>query len=387
MSHKKSAAGLVIILGLFLALGISGCGKGSDDDGGPPQAMPNYNFNDYVSTVVVAADGATYIGGNFTLVSLGTTSYVRHYLAKLDSTGKLASWDPSMDGPVSSIAVSGNTVYAGGFFTNVNTSTTPKTRNNLAAFDASTGQATSWNPSVNLTVNALAMSPSGTTVYAGGSFQTVNTNVTSTTRNFIAAFDAVSGHATAWNPDVSSVVNALAIDGNIVYAGGGFATVNAGSKTRFNLAAFDATTGTASSWDPSPGSVVYALAVSGNTVYAGGGFTQVNGSVRRNSLASFNTTTGLVTDWDPYPSAAVNALAISGSTVYAGGVFTKVNNGAATRNNLASFDTTTGLAASWDPNANSVVSALAVQGSYIFAGGNFTSIGTDSRGYFARIKR
>ena len=383
---SKGMAGLALA-GCFLLL-VSGCGKsGSDDNGG---ALPNYSLNGQVTAIEVAPDGTTYIGGDFSLVTLGTMSVVRHNLAKIDSAGRLASWDPSVDGAVSSIVLSGSTVYTGGAFTVVNTSATPIARGYLAAFDANTGQATSWNPSANFTVNALAISPSGTTVYAGGWFSLVNTSATPTARNFLAAFDSSAGLATAWNPGPDSVVYALAVNGDIVYAGGGFGTVNAGSKTRSRLAAFDALTGTASSWDPSPGSDVYSLAVSGNTVYAGGGFTTVNTSstlAARNSLASFNTTTGLVTAWDPHPSAGVYALAISNSTVYAGGAFTSVNNGAEARNYLASFNTATGLATAWDPEPNSLVLALAVHGNYLYTGGTFTAIGSQPRGYFARLRR
>jgi len=62
------------------------------------------------------------------------------------------------------IAVSGSTVYVGGGFTSVG----GQARNRLAALDASTGNATSWNPNADSWVNALAVS--GSTVYVGGEF-------------------------------------------------------------------------------------------------------------------------------------------------------------------------------------------------------------------------
>ena len=57
------------------------------------------------------------------------------------------------------------------------------------------GTATSWNPAPNNMVRAIL--PSGSAVYLGGDFTTVNG---STTRNGAAAVDATNGTATAWDP-------------------------------------------------------------------------------------------------------------------------------------------------------------------------------------------
>jgi hypothetical protein len=65
------------------------------------------------------------------------------------------------------------------------------------------------------------------------------------------------------------------VSGSTVYAGGGFTSI--GGQARNRIAALDATAGTATAWNPNASGSVWALAVSGSTVYAGGYFTSMGG--------------------------------------------------------------------------------------------------------------
>jgi hypothetical protein len=129
----------------------------------------------------------------------------------------------------------------------------------------------------------------GSTIYAGGSFTTIDGQ----TRHHIAALDAGSGHATTWNPDADNAVYALAVSGSTVYAGGTFFTINGQSRSR--IAALDASTGFATAWNPNPNSSISTLVVAppisgaesptsgmapGNMVYAGGSFVTIGGQTR-----------------------------------------------------------------------------------------------------------
>ena len=307
----------------------------------------------------LAVSGSTvYVGGYFTTFAGGGTT--RKYIAAIDaSTGTATAWNPDADDVVDALAVSGSTVYAGGYFTNIG----GQARNSIAALDASTGAATSWNPNANGEVDALAVS--GSTVYAGGNFTTIGGEA----RNYIAALDASTGSATTWHPDANYDVYALAFSGSTVYAGGDFTAI--GGEARNRIAAIDANSpGTATGWDPNPNGSVCALALSGSTVYAGGYFTTIGG-VTRNCIAALDVSTGVATSWDPDANNIVYALAVSGSTVYAGGTFTTI--GGEARNRIAALDASTGSATTWDPDANNIVYALAVSGSTVYAGGEFTT--------------
>jgi hypothetical protein len=267
-------------------------------------------------------------------------------------------------------------VYAGGDFSTVNGSTP---RSHLAALDAGSGIATSWDPEPNNSVNALALA--GETLYAGGAFTTVESGAT--TRDRAAAFDD-SGVLTSWNPNLNAAVNSLAILGSTVYLGGEFEKIN-GSTARDYAAAVDSSTGIATAWNPNPNLYVTTLAASGSSVYLGGGFSTVNGSTARNHLAAVDPTSGTADAWNPNLSGSFppSAIAVAGSTIYVGGGFQTVN-GSTPRANLASFDATTGTATAWDPSPDSTVTALAVGADgTVYAGGDFTSFPTEAQPYFA----
>jgi hypothetical protein len=375
-----------------------------DAAGAPDRTFPPVNGT--ISAIAPDGAGGWYVGGTFNTVG----GHPRNNLAHLKADKSLDfAWAPNANSAVTALAVappisgvSGSTVYAGGNFTSIG----GQTRHYIAALDAVTGLATAWNPNANNAVNALAVAPpisgvNGSTVYAGGNFTTINGT---TTRNYIAALDASTGTATAWDPNANNAVNALVINGSTVYAGGNFTTIN-GTTTRNYIAALDAITGTATAWDPNANNAVTALAVappisggSGSTVYAGGNFTTINGATPRNYIAALDASTGTATAWDPNANNAVNTLAVappisgaSGSMVYAGGNFTTIN-GATTRNYIAALDAGSGLATTWNPNAGNSVNALAVappisggSGSTISAGGNFTSIGGQTRNNIAAL--
>src|SRR5262249_31904568 len=140
----------------------------------------------------------------------------------------------------------------------------------------------------------------------------------------------------------TATVQALAVDGSTIYAGGLFATVDGGT-TRSNAAAFDMTSGAATGWNPNADGRGRSLAVSGSTVYASGDFFHVGGASRW-FLAGLDGSSGAATGFDPgFVDGSVFTVAVSGSTVYAGGDFSTVN-GSTSRRNLAAFDASTGVA-------------------------------------------
>lgn len=331
----------------------------------------NPNPTDEVDTLAVSGN-TVYAGGRF--ISMGGEK--RNNIAALDATtGKATSWNSNANKEVYALALSGNKVYAGGYFTKIG----GQARNNIAALNRTTGAATKWNPNGDGPVFALAVS--GNTVYAGGMFGSMGGQG----RSCIAALDAATGLSKSWSGGGasgygSSNVSALAVCGNTLYAAGHFTSL--GSQQRKYIAALDATTGEATAWNPNADDMVYALAVSGNTVYAGGYFMEIGGRARHR-IAALDATTGKATAWNAYAEGSgVFALAVKGRTLCAGGLFDTI--GGESRNDLAALDAATGSATSWNPQAepdsySSGVCALVVSGSRVYAGGYFNNMGTDKR--------
>jgi hypothetical protein len=371
----------------------------------------------------VASDsaGGFFIGGSFR--SIGT----RHAdnIAHINSDGTLdTSWTGGTDGTVYALAVSGDTVYAGGDFTDaggsphVDLAAFSKANGavvagfvegdsaatafvaalelsgstlyvgglfgeldnvehvNLGAIDTATGNVKAWSPSTDDTV--LALTSMGTTVYAGGLFELANVDTEEIDVDFAAAFDAGTGDVvTTWLPEPSGPIFAMKASGSVVYVGGNFERV--GAEDLEFLAAVRADTGVPTTWNPEVDGDVYTIAVPapGSTVYVGGLFQQV-GNLRRDNVAAIDATTADATSFESVVGGEVDAVAVSGTTVGVGGEFRTAGGGGGTtpaplpRSNLAAIDLTTGLATGWSPVVDDSVQTLVVSGTTVYVGGDFT---------------
>ncbi len=319
---------------------------------------------------------AIYAGGDFRSVD----SRNRAGLAAFDSAGQLVDgWAPIVSGPpgdpplVHSLAASNSTLYVGGRFSHV----AGEPRRSLAGVDASSGAATSFNPSPAADDGAedvLALSLAGTTLYVGGAFDSIGGH----DRANLAALDAGSGAATGWNPGAQGLgaqVHAVLPACGQVYVGGRFN--RAGGQERANVAAIDPATSAATGWNPDADAPVLALARYGPTIYAGGLFGRI-GEAARQKVAGLSAAGGHATAFNPAINAqtvgaSVRALAVSDSAVYLGGRFANVRD--EPRANLASADPSQGTPTAWNPAADATVYALALGDGAVYAGGTFESLG------------
>jgi hypothetical protein len=148
-----------------------------------------------------------------------------------------------LDGTVWSMAVIGSTVVVGGSFKSVTDSSRRHTypRRNIFAFDLRDGTIRSFAPAVDGPVYSLAAGP-GDTVYAGGSFTTVN----GFRQHGLARIDLDGDRIGSFRASINwGDVRTLAERDGRLYAGGTFTAIN--GVGRVGLARLDASTGTVDS--------------------------------------------------------------------------------------------------------------------------------------------
>lgn len=266
------------------ALGSNGAGNGA------------LSPSSYVGAL--AASGTTlYVGGNFTNVN--NSGVV------LSTADRIASWDgvswsalgtngagdgSIQNGSVAALVVTGTTLYVGGYFTDVNDNGSPlPAADYIAAWNGTHWSALGDNGagggSLNGGVNAIAVT--GTQVYAGGSFTDVNNHgVILPEADYIAVWSGTNwsalGNSGTGVGALNGQVQAIALEGANVYAGGWYRDVNNGGavvSAADYVARWDGTDWTALGINgQSVGSLtnnVQALVLDGTDLWVGGAFTNV----------------------------------------------------------------------------------------------------------------
>jgi 3-keto-L-gulonate-6-phosphate decarboxylase len=366
-------------------------------------------FDGGVRTLAINASGDTlYAGGLFTTYR-GVANSAR-YIAKLstsngaiDTTFHPVSATGGFDTGVMTLALnaSGDTLYAGGYFTTYRGVT--NSARNIAKLSTSNGAIdTTFHPvsgtgGFSSSVMTLALNASGDTLYAGGYFTTYR-GVTNSAR-YIAKLSTGNGaidttfHPVSASGAFDSYVYALALNasGDTLYAGGSFVTYQ--GVLASNIAKFDANLEPVDSFNGSGfnGSVsALALNSSGDTLYAGGFFDTYRGVTNSaRYIAKLSTSNGAIdTTFHPVSgtggfSSSVMTLALnaSGDTLYAGGYFTTYRGVTNSARYIAKLSTGNGaIDTTFHPvsgtggfNSSVMTLALNASGDALYVGGGFTA--------------
>jgi hypothetical protein len=240
--------------------------------------------------LTLASSGTNlYVGGWFTNVNgLATADYLAKWNgSSWSALGSNGSGNGAFNDRVDVITVSGADLYVGGLFTNAG--------NNNAADYIARWNGSAWSAlggnfvgdgSLNGTVYAIAVS--GNDVYVGGNFTDVNTYMAVLTEaDYIAKWDgsgwSALGNNGAANGAINNIVWSIAINGSDIYAGGYFWNVNnngvsipeADYVAKWNGAGWSAL-GSGGAGDGPLNDYVNVLAKSGSALYVGGGFTEAS---------------------------------------------------------------------------------------------------------------
>jgi hypothetical protein len=219
-----------------------------------------------------------------------------------------------VSGSIRSLTAANGRLWACGDFTSI----CGAGRGGGAELDTSSGVPLAFDPHADGSISAFAVN--GATVYAGGSFF----NIGGFARGGLAALDATTGVATAWDPArTNTVLNAIALDGSVLYVAGAFDTIGAGGgQPRKGLAGIDVGTGAATSFQADVIGSVGVMTTLNGDLYLGGSFTLVGGQPR-STLAAVHLPTGAVSAWQGVVPGVVAEIEPGPADVFVGGVFNR----------------------------------------------------------------
>ncbi|MDB6095162.1 MAG: Ig family protein [Verrucomicrobia bacterium] len=347
----------------------------------------NQQISGEVHAVLVQPDGKVLIAGAITDLSGATGGNIIRYNA--DGTID-TSFNPKPDLAVLSMALQPDgKIVIGGNFVNVN----GVARQYIARLNPDGGLDANFDPKASAAINAISLQADGK-ILLGGSFTSLQPNASTIVygANYLARLNADGTIDSTFLPSPNGVVYALATqsDGAVI-VGGAFSTVleKTGSSTsvpRNFVARFSSSGTTDTTFDPSPGGVVLALAIQADgKVVLGGTFTflQANKSptiITRNYIARVNPDGTLDAGFDPNFNGGVSAILLQpDGKLVIGGVFTSIQpagvGSATSRNRIARLNTDGTVDGSFDPAFNGSVTSLALlPDGGVIAGGAFSTV-------------
>ncbi|WP_306210738.1 NHL repeat-containing protein [Actinoplanes sp. RD1] len=365
MTYRSKILALVVVLTGTLATPAEAAPAESSD------SVPG--FNGTVLTVAYSG-GTIFVGGDFTAAIVQGRSIRRTRLAAVNAyTGELLPWAPAADGRVKALAVSGSAVYLGGDFGSVN----GQRRDSLARVDAGSGALSgTFRHSVDGRPYALVAAHGR--LYAGGSFTAIDGRA----RSRLAAFDLDSGELDGnWRPRADDQVETLAAAGGRIYAGGTFHRINGSTGYDRLVALHPAAATIVSGFRPRASVVVFGIAATPDGVFTAGG--------GRGGTASAYSPSGS-RRWTATFDGDAQAIATLGGSVYVGGHFDNACRTARTgdrgvcldgsdrRVKIASLSAADGHLHDWRADANGIEGVLTMAASAgvgaFAAGGTFTAV-------------
>ncbi len=323
--------------------------------------------NSTVYTAIPDGHNGYYIGGAFTKVGNAFRSRVAH----IDSTGNVTgkfSKAGIIGGAVRSLALKGDTLFVGGYFTGAGKVV------NGAAFAVDAAYATYPLPEIDRGTVYCALSDDKGGWYIGGTFSMVGDS----SRWGLAHIDS-AGNVTAWDPHVFGPVYTIYKQGDVIYLGGSFTQV--GGFPRNNLAAVSATSGDILNWVNNCNGTVNAISGDNSQLIIAGGFSTIGGLARQR-LAAIDMS-GSITGLMFSMNGSVLCTKVKNGILYLGGSFTNI--GGQSRSRLAAINLSSGTITGWNPSANDIVRAIDCVDTILYVGGDFTTVSNESRGRLCAI--
>ncbi len=269
--------------------------------------------NGAVRSLAVSTNGKKlFAGGDFTRIG---GAAARRLVALSPATGRcISSWHASASDTVRDLAVAGPNLYVAGRFNEVK----GNTRTGLAKLGANSSDLRAWNPRTEGGRPwAITLSGDRRSVIVGGRF----TRLAGAPRAFLGSVFTGSGQVTGWRPARQCrrcYVFGLDSNANSIFAGlggpGGHLNAYRADSARLR-------------WSKPANGDVQAVAVVGGAVYAGGHFDPYFSGHTRYQLSAVKAATGEVYPYAPKmrtPFPGVMALVARRNALFVGGGFTGV---------------------------------------------------------------
>jgi hypothetical protein len=243
------------------------------------------------------------------LTAVGALAATASPAFALSATADTNAWEAN--GKVRAFALSGNTLYVGGKFGLLRAQGgTPKIKvKSVGKIDATTGVGIpGWGPIITTStgaagqVNALGVSADGSTLYIGGKFDFINGTPV---KNFAAVSTSTGAVDPAFTHAFGNQVWVINVTSNLIYVGGAFKQVDAQAKG--NIVALNQNGSVNTTFAAVANDNVRSMAIApdGNTLFVGGNFTTMDG-IARVSVARITLDTGALDPWT-IPSGVIVA--------------------------------------------------------------------------------
>ena len=231
------------------------------------------NANSTVRAIAIYGN-FIYLGGDFTQVC-GEGSFV--YIARVNNTtgGLDLCYIPNPNGPVNTIATDGDSIFIGGSFNELGIN--PKfNKSNIAKLNEYGYVFPDWIANTDAPVTTIAVY--GKDVYAGGlGFKFINYPKIYS----LVKLNSTSGEIDAtWDTHITGnkIIYSIVPSGSDVYISGDF-NINYERQLITNIAKLNKTDGNPDLvWTPETNEPVFGLKVTGSDIYAGGNFSSMNGT-------------------------------------------------------------------------------------------------------------
>jgi trimeric autotransporter adhesin len=343
------------------------------------------NGTDAVVNTLLALGSTLYIGGSF--AQAGTITNANGIAAlnlQSQTWSALRSATASgVDGAVYALAANGSNLLVGGDFIKAGT----LDANSIAQWNVATSTWQTFGTGTNVGIDGIVytLAVTANTIFAGGEFTKAGGRDASNVARWGIASQAWSALGSGANDVVRSIVSN---DGNNCIIGGDFSSC--GSKAVNYIASWNGSawleyrsnSGITSNGEVGMDAPVYCLAQNRNALLLGGDFFLYNeqNDISGSYIASWNTSTGF-SSLGGGLIYGIYAIAVSGSDVYVGGDFSAI--GGVQAKNIARWD-----GRRWNAvgaGTDGAIYALALNGTSLFAGGEFARAGTVRTSNIARL--